>query len=210
MINEGFEHSTMTADDHDDQRCRSRLRREMIARRAALAPEAHATLSAGVRAALDRAFPDLAAHIVGFCWPVQNEPDLLPLVNELVARGGRVALPVVVRPGAPLAFREWWPGQPLAPDRYDIPTPTDGDFLTPQVLLLPVNAFDDAGFRIGYGGGFFDRTLATLSPRPLAIGVGFAFQRVDSTRPQSHDQPLDAIVTETGCRRIDRADYATR
>ena len=177
---------------------RQNLRRDMIARRQALSAATHAALSAAVRSGLDAAFPALSDHIVGFCWPVQNEPDLLPLMAELIARGGRVALPVVIRPGEPLAFREWWPDQPLQADRYDIPTPTDGDFLTPQVLLLPVNAFDAHGFRIGYGGGFFDRTLASLSPRPLAIGVGFAFQQVESTLPQAHDLPLDAIVTENG------------
>ena len=188
----------MTLSDHeDDSRFRSGLRREMLARRAALDRDAHAALSLAIRERLDVAFPELSSHIVAFCWPVQNEPDLVPYAETLRARGARVALPVVVHPGAALAFREWWPGQPLAPDRYDIPTPTDGDFVTPQAILLPVNAFDAAGFRIGYGGGFFDRTLASLTPRPLAIGVGFDFQQVASTRPQAHDLPLDAIVTES-------------
>lgn len=188
----------MTLSDHeDDSRFRSGLRREMLARRTALDLDAHATLSLAIRERLDAAFPELSSHIVAFCWPVQNEPDLVPYAETLRARGARVALPVVVHPGAALAFREWWPGQPLAPDRYDIPTPTDGDFVTPQAILLPVNAFDAACFRIGYGGGFFDRTLASLTPRPLAIGVGFDFQQVSSTRPQSHDLPLDAIVTES-------------
>lgn len=188
----------MTLSDHeDDSRFRSGLRREMLARRAALDLDAHATLSLAIRERLDAAFPELSSHIVAFCWPVQNEPDLVPYAETLRARGARVALPVVVHPGAALAFREWWPGQPLAPDRYDIPTPTDGAFVTPQAILLPVNAFDAACFRIGYGGGFFDRTLASLTPRPLAIGVGFDFQQVSSTRPQSHDLPLDAIVTES-------------
>ena len=188
----------MTLSDHeDDSRFRSGLRREMLARRAALDRDAHAALSLAIRERLDAAFPELSSHIVAFCWPVQNEPDLVPYAETLRARGARVALPVVIRPGAALAFREWWPGQPLAPDRYDIPTPTDGDFVTPQAILLPLNAFDAACFRIGYGGGFFDRTLASLTPRPLAIGVGFDFQQVASTRPQAHDLPLDAIVTES-------------
>ena len=186
---------------------RQNLRREMIARRMALPDETHAALSAAVRVRLDEGFPALAELIVGFCWPVQNEPDLRPFVSELIARGGRVVLPVVLRTDAPLAFREWWPDQPLTPDRYSIPTPTDGDFLVPQALLLPVNAFDDANYRIGYGGGFFDRTLASLSPRPLAIDIGFDFQRMASICPQAHDLPLDAMVTESG---IHRANCANR
>lgn len=191
-----------TAESLDNNAFRQNLRRDMITRRMALATETHATLSAAVRLRVDQAFPALAELIVGFCWPVQNEPDLLPLVSELIARGGRVVLPVVVRPGAPLAFREWWPDQPLIPDRYGIPTPTDGDFLVPQALLLPVNAFDATNHRIGYGGGFFDRTLASLSPRPLTIGVGFDFQRVASIRPEAHDLPLDTMVTESSIQRI--------
>jgi 5,10-methenyltetrahydrofolate synthetase len=189
----------MTTNDRDDDGAfRSSLRRAMLVRRAALDAATHAALSLAIRARLDATFPELATQVVGFCWPVQNEPDLVPFAEALISRGGRVALPVVVRPGAALAFREWWPGQPLVPDRYDIPTPTDGNFAAPQALLLPVNAFDAAGFRIGYGGGFFDRTLAALTPRPLTIGVGFAFQQIESTRPQAHDLALDAIVTEQG------------
>lgn len=187
-----------TTESSENGAFRQKLRRDMIARRMALPAESYATLSASVRRHIDRSFPALSDLIVGFCWPVQNEPDLLPLVSKLIARGGRVALPVVVRPGLPLAFREWWPDQPLQPDRYGIPSPTDGDFLVPQVLLLPVNAFDSCNYRIGYGGGFFDRTLASLSPRPLTIGVGFDFQRVPSIHPQPHDLPLDAMATESG------------
>jgi 5,10-methenyltetrahydrofolate synthetase len=194
-----------TMDSPENKPFRQRLRRDMIARRSALPADTHAMLSTAVCKQLDDSFPALAELIVGFCWPVQNEPDLRPLILELIARGGRVALPVVVRADTPLAFREWWPDQPLMPDRYGIPTPTDGDFVVPQVLLLPVNAFDAANYRIGYGGGFFDRTLASLSPRPLAIGIGFDFQRVESIHPQAHDLPLDAMVTESG---TNRANYA--
>ncbi|HEX5801494.1 MAG TPA: 5-formyltetrahydrofolate cyclo-ligase [Azospira sp.] len=184
---------------HENAEFRQALRRRMIARRMALPAATHASLSAAVRDRLATTFPALAGQLVGFCWPVQNEPDLLPLITTLLARGSRAALPVVVRPGQPLAFREWWPEQPLATDRYGIPTPTDGDFLLPQALLLPVNAFDAGNYRLGYGGGFFDRTLAAFERRPLTIGVGFDFQRVDSIRPEAHDLPLDAVLTESGC-----------
>ncbi len=83
-------------------------------------------------------------------------------------------------------------------DRYGIPTPAAGDFLQPQALLIPLVAFDAAGYRLGYGGGFFDRTLASLHPRPLAIGVGFELNRVETIHPEAHDARLDAIVTEAG------------
>jgi 5,10-methenyltetrahydrofolate synthetase len=83
-------------------------------------------------------------------------------------------------------------------DRYGIPTPIEGEFAVPEVLLIPVNAFDAQGYRLGYGGGFFDRTLAALNPAPLTIGVGFELSRVETIDPQAHDIRLDAIVTEAG------------
>ena len=112
--------------------------------------------------------------------------------------GFTALLPVVVAPRTPLAFRAWDESTPLVEDRYGIPYPPQGPYLTPEALLIPVNAFDAAGYRLGYGGGFFDRTLAALSPRPLAIGVGFELARVESIAPEAHDIRLDAIVTETG------------
>ncbi|WP_287667777.1 5-formyltetrahydrofolate cyclo-ligase [Accumulibacter sp.] len=107
-------------------------------------------------------------------------------------------LPVVIDEHRALAFRAWSPGTVMLADRYGIPAPAAGDFLIPQVLLIPVIGFDAAGYRIGYGGGYFDRTLASLCPRPLAIGVGFEIARLDSIRPGPHDQALDAMVTEAG------------
>ena len=100
--------------------------------------------------------------------------------------------------GQTLTFRTWLPDTLLMPDRYGIPAPAAGDFLIPQVLLMPVNGFDAAGYRLGYGGGYFDRTLASLCPRPLAVGVGFELSRLESIGPEPHDQRLDAVVTEAG------------
>ncbi len=113
-------------------------------------------------------------------------------------QGHLIALPVVVAAGAPLGFREWLPEDPLPLDRYGIPSPVQGQWLQPERILLPLNAFDAAGYRLGYGGGYFDRTLASLAPRPLAIGVGFEMNRVDSIFPEAHDQRVDWIVTEAG------------
>ena len=138
---------------------------------------------------------------VGFCWPMKNEPDILPLLTTWRAVGGTTfdaLLPVVVDTGAALAFRAWAPDIPMVEDRFGIPTPAVGDFLLPQALLIPLVAFDTAGYRLGYGGGFFDRTLTSLQPRPLAIGVGFELCRVDTIHPEPHDQRLDAVVTEAG------------
>ena len=190
------------ATDHTRQRgARAELRRRLVDRRLELSPQRHAELSAALCAQVAQHFAMLARQRVGFCWPVKNEPDLRPLIGAWASAappGFMALLPVVVDAGCALAFRAWRPGDELLADRYGIPTPTHGDFVTPQALLLPVNGFDAAGYRLGYGGGFFDRTLAALDPPPLAIGVGFELARVDSIDPQPHDQRLDAMVTEAG------------
>ncbi len=182
-------------------RDRQLLRRQSIERRLALSAEDWARLSQKVCEHLRRNFPQLAGMRVGFCWPVKNEADLRPLMRSWIESGNpgfTALLPVVVSTDEALAFRAWTPESPMVNDRYGIPTPASGEFLVPQALLLPVNAFDAAGYRIGYGGGFFDRTLAALKPAPLCIGVGYELARVDSIHPQAHDVRLDAVVSEAG------------
>ena len=187
--------------DSPARETRRALRERLIALRRAQ-PEAQiAAWSARIQEHLATAFPQLAGLRVGFCWPIQNEPDLRPLLAQWRATGqpGFAALlPVVVAPATPLAFRAWDDRTPLIEDRYGIPYPPEGEFVRPEALLIPVNAFDAAGFRLGYGGGFFDRTLAALTPRPLTIGIGFELARVESIVPAAHDVALDAVVTEAG------------
>ncbi len=175
---------------------RRALRRDMVARRAALTDAEHADRSARMVAHLRAVLP--LPNIVAFCWPIKHEPDVRAIVEHWVENGARAALPVVVEEAAPLAFRAWTDDTELGPDRYGIPTPASGDWLVPDMILLPLNGFDSAGYRLGYGGGFFDRTLAAMLPRPLAVGVGFEINRLESIRPEAHDQRLDWIVTETG------------
>ena len=173
----------------------------MLARRAALSASEHRALSARIVAHALAALP--APSVAAFCWPIKHEPDIRALLAAWAQSGARTALPVVVGEGQPLAFREWTPDTPLTLDRYGIPTPSTGEWLTPDLILMPLNGFDAAGYRLGYGGGYFDRTLAALVPRPLAIGVGFEINRIDSIRPEAHDQRLDWIVTECGAFRPD-------
>lgn len=194
-MNADFEDNT----GHSDRQLQRRaLRAEMLARRSALTAEECRLLSARIVAHLTMDLPPRVGSVIGFCWPIRNEPDVRPALGYWRDLGVRGALPVVVAPESPLRFRAWTPDTPMMTDIHGIPTSGEGEWLTPDVLLLPLNAFDAAGYRLGYGGGYFDRTLAALTPRPLCIGVGFEINRVASIHPESHDQPMDWIVTELG------------
>jgi 5,10-methenyltetrahydrofolate synthetase len=183
----------------DSAAFRSRLRREKIAARMALPADVHELASASIEKRLEVLLADRPPQVIGFCWPLRNEFDCRPLVERLLTSGWRAAQPVVVAPAAPMVFRPWTPATSMTVDRHGIPIPTGGETVTPNVVLLPLVAFDSLGYRIGYGGGYFDRTLAALSPSPFAVGVGFELARVDSVRPEPHDVRLDAIVTEAAC-----------
>ncbi len=177
---------------------RAALRQERIAARLALSEEEHQQLSQRVE---DRLGDFLARHpagILGFYWPWRKEFDCRPLIAQLLQQQTAlsVCLPVVLAPNAPLEFRRWTTQSQLSIDRYGIHYPANGDALLPDTLLIPVNAFDARGFRLGYGAGYYDRTLAALTPRPLTIGIGFELARVECLAPQAHDIPLDVIVTE--------------
>lgn len=152
---------------------------------------------------LERSFPGLAAARLAFCWPVRGEYDARPLVETLRERGAVTALPVVVGPGQPLVFREWHPGVALGSGPLGIPFPLHSETVIPSVVLVPMNGWDDAGYRLGYGAGFFDRTLASLAPKPVAIGVSYELARMKSIHPQSWDVPMDWVVTERGVYRRD-------
>jgi len=182
---------------------RRATRERLIAERLALDA---ATLDAWRRLIdrhIERAFPGLVGARLAFCWPIKNEYDARHLVRRLRGRGALSALPVVVARGAPLVFRLWRPGIALARGPLGIPYPASSPEVAPQAVLLPVNGWDDAGYRLGYGGGYFDRTLATMDPRPRVIGVGYEAARIETLYPQPWDEPLDYLVTERGVYRRD-------
>jgi 5,10-methenyltetrahydrofolate synthetase len=120
-------------------------------------------------------------------------------MEQVDAGGGRCALPVVVERHAPLVFRTWRPGAPMASGIWNIPVPADGVDVLPDIVVSPVVGFDPACYRLGYGGGYYDRTLAGMARRPLVIGVGFAMSAVSTIHPLPHDIPMQFIVTEHGC-----------
>ena len=184
------------------------LRREwrasLIARRKAMPQPERQRLQPVITGVLAKQFPELKSGIVGFYWPFRGEIGLHHLVRELIAAGAGAALPVVIEKGQPLEFRAWRPGAPLERGVWDIPVPAERQVVHPTALLVPVVGFDEGGYRLGYGGGYYDRTLAASHPRPLAIGVGYEFQQLATIHPQPHDVPMDAVVTEAGVQRFER------
>ena len=177
---------------------RNALRTEKIAAREALSPGTHAHYSAALENHLAALLSRCELEILGFCWPYRAEFDCRAIATQWITQGVRACLPLVSEREKIMQFREWRPESIMVTDRYGIHYPASGDMLHPDLLLIPVNVFDAQGFRLGYGKGHFDHTLASLVPRPLAIGVGFELARAASIFPQAHDIPMDAVVTENG------------
>ena len=187
----------------DVQSWRKGERQRLIAARERLDAATRQLMRQRVDAHLWRSFPGLAAATLAFCWPIRGEYDARGLTQRLRECGAVTALPVVVGPRQPLVFREWRPGVALASGPLGIPYPVESDIVVPTAVLVPMNGWDDAGHRLGYGGGFFDRTLVSPTKRPLAIGVGYEQARMKTIRPQSWDIPMDWVVTERGVYRRD-------
>jgi 5,10-methenyltetrahydrofolate synthetase len=173
-------------------------RRRLIAERLAMTPEARAVAGAAIGAALAARFPPGSLALVAGYWPIRAEYNVLDYLRLTIDAGAAVALPVVTAPATPLQFRTWTPQARMEPGRWITFHPADGPAVTPTALLIPLVGFDPAGHRLGYGGGFYDRTLAALEPRPLAIGIGFEMARLASIDPGPHDAPMDVIITEAG------------
>ena len=184
---------------------RKERRAELLALRMAVAADRRHEWNDAITAALLDGFPQLQEAVIGFYRPFKGEFDPRFAIHGFRRGGAKAALPVVTKKCAPLQFREWWPGVGTTKDVFDLPAPEGTDALTPQALLIPPIGFDSGGYRLGYGGGYFDRTLAALMPQPLKIGVAFELSRMPSIQPQAHDIPMDFIVTENGIHAVGRA-----
>ena len=140
---------------------------------------------------------DQQGRVLAGYMPMRTEIDPLP---AMAAHQGPVCVPVIPGPDMPLRFREWSPGCPMLPGEFGALIPAEGAWLEPEVLIVPLLAFDRRGYRLGYGGGFYDRTLERLRSRRATLAWGFAFaaQEVAEVPIEPTDQPLDAVLTETG------------
>ena len=180
----------------DVARWRKAERQRLIDARLAMSAQERAGRAERIAAGLDRAIGRVSGRIVSAYWPFRGEPDLRNWTIRVIERGGRIALPVVIRKGWPLEFRIWAPGDPLERGVWNILVPSRGPAVEPDIVVAPVVGFDAAGYRLGYGGGFYDRTLGAMRRKPLALGVGYEAARIATIYPQPHDVALDAIVTD--------------
>ena len=144
--------------------------------------------------------------VIGAYWPIKGEFDPLPALHRWKEDGElleepqlrRIALPVINKEHKTLSFHAWYPGCPMEEDAYGIPKPKDTELVTPTLLFVPCVGYGPGGYRLGYGGGFYDRTLATLHPHPFTVGLGFTHGFVEDLLPDEHDIPLDAILNDNG------------
>ena len=137
---------------------------------------------------------------IGAYWPIKGEFDALPALFRWSEADSsrRIGLPVIDRDTKQLHFHVWYPGCPMEDDAYGIPKPKGTAAFEPRLLLVPCVGFGPKGLRLGYGGGFYDRTLAELLPRPVTVGVGYAHGFLPWLEAEPHDVPLDTVLTEDG------------
>ena len=144
--------------------------------------------------------------VIGAYWPIKGEFDPLPALHRWKEDGElqgeaqprRIGLPVVDKLHGTLKFHAWFPGCPMEEDAYGIPKPKDTEIVVPTLLFVPCVGYGPGGFRLGYGGGFYDKTLAQLQPKPYTVGLGFTQGYVDDLEPEPHDAALDAILNDNG------------
>ena len=200
LLNELRPDGTVPVDpeqSRDVARWRKSERERLIRARGLLSQEYRSQQTIAIVAGIEQILADgpLAQATISVYWPIRAEPDLRPWMHSLAQRKLRVALPLAMALGRPLSFREWHPHARLARGLWSIPYPAEGAVLTPDVVIAPVVGFDEACYRLGYGGGFFDRTLAAMTPKPLTIGIGYPEAVLRTIFPQPHDIRMDWIVT---------------
>ncbi|MGE0118459.1 MAG: 5-formyltetrahydrofolate cyclo-ligase [Dongiaceae bacterium] len=177
---------------------RKSQRAQLLSRRVATPQAERARLRSEIMPHLTSILSRAAHGIVGFYWPFKGEVDLRGVARLLIDQGFRTALPVVVEKNRPLEFWEWRPRMPMSRGIWDIPVPAERTLLQPTLVFAPLVGFDGANYRLGYGGGYYDRTLAAMPARPFVVGVGYEFSRLATIHPQPHDIAMDVIVTEAG------------
>lgn len=174
------------------------MRRALIGRRMALDAAVRKAQGERARQRLLERVPLRDYPTLGVYWPVRGEIDVRDLAITHLGNGGRVGLPVVVDTAGPVEFWSWRPGMAMGRGVWNIPIPEQRELVVPDALIVPLVGFDGARYRLGYGGGYYDRTIAAARAKPLCVGLGYQAARLESIFPQPHDIPMDMIVTDGG------------
>ena len=175
---------------------RARTRMALLDSRAALELKDRQQRGARAKARLCAEIDLTPYRVLGIYWPIRAEIDVRDIAIRHIEAGGVAALPVIVHKNAPVEFWPWEPGTSMRRGFWNIPVPASGTAVRPDALIIPLVGFDAQCFRLGYGGGYYDRTLAALSPLPLRIGIAYAEAQIATIYPQPHDVPMSMIVTD--------------
>jgi 5-formyltetrahydrofolate cyclo-ligase len=178
----------------DIRNWRKTERERLIQTRLAIPADIRTAMSRQIAEGLDAEIGDVRGKTISLYWPFRGEPDLRPWSATVTDRGGHIALPVVIEKARPLVFRDYRHGDRLEKGIWNIPIPPDGAEVLPDIVIAPLVGVDAQNYRLGYGGGFFDRTLAALAGKRLVIGVGYSIQHIATIFPQAHDIPMDRTV----------------
>jgi 5-formyltetrahydrofolate cyclo-ligase len=175
---------------------RKEARRGLIARRNGLSEPERLKMAEKAKWRLAENVDLFQYRTIGFYWPIESEIDCQDLMCSLAEASRNVALPVVIERNQPVEFWKWEPSCSMQPGMWDIPIPRQRDVVEPDALVIPLVGFDLAGYRLGYGGGYYDRTIAAALRRPFCIGLGFSLGLLSSICPQAHDIQMDVVVTD--------------
>ncbi|MBY0500192.1 MAG: 5-formyltetrahydrofolate cyclo-ligase [Nitrosomonas sp.] len=173
-------------------------RKRLISARENIPEKTHWEWSQAISGNLMQKLPHPQKMIIGIYCPFRGEYDPRSIARYLIQNGATLALPEIIGKDTPLCFREWSIDTPMKNGAYDIPIPVDTQIVRPDAVIIPMVGFDQRGYRLGYGSGFFDRTLASYQRQPLSLGVAFEMQRLEDTYPQAHDIAMHYVITEAG------------
>ncbi len=178
----------------DVARFRKAERERLYAERRAVPSDLRAELTAAICQQLDRLLREVSGQRIAAYWPIRGEPDLRVWMTKAHERGAVIGLPVVIERAAPLEFHEWKPRCKMTRGDWNIPVPVERNPITPDIVVAPLVGVDESGYRLGNGGGYYDRTLAAQNPKPIVIGVGFGFCRMKSIYPMPWDIQMDRVI----------------
>lgn len=191
------------------QKWRKKKRLELLACREAVTSNDRIQWSIKISSLLEHGFPILCKSTVGFYCSHRGEYDPQPAMSALRRRGAVLALPEMESEGKPLCYRRWWEEAPMKIGAYNIPVTDNTERVMVSAIIVPMLGFDKEGYRLGYGGGYYDRTISGINPSPLVIGVAFEILRLEDIYPRPHDVAMDFIVTEAGIYQVSKQCIST-